>query len=110
MKHLPFNSLYRHEFEVVEQRQNNVRFYPHTDQLPVLLRALNLEFYGALPGHIARVDHRGDGFHKIMRKWAALIFCACINRSRSDQLRLIEILNPDLVAFRITCHFLFRLG
>jgi len=61
MKHLPFESIYRQDFQVVEQRQGNVTLYPHTDQLPVLLRALNLEFYGALPDRVARVDHRGDG-------------------------------------------------
>jgi hypothetical protein len=42
MKHNPFQSNYREEFEVVEQRLGNVTLYPHTDQLPQLHRALNL--------------------------------------------------------------------
>jgi len=66
MKHLPFDSIYRSNCEVVEERHGHRRLYPHTEQLPVLLRALNLEFYGGLPGRIARVDRRGDGFHKLM--------------------------------------------
>jgi hypothetical protein len=31
MKHKPFQSIYRQEFEVVEQRLGNARLYPHTD-------------------------------------------------------------------------------
>ena len=61
LKHRPFQSIYRPEFEVVGQQLGNQRLYPHTDQLPLLWRALNLEFYGALPGHIARTDKRADG-------------------------------------------------
>lgn len=101
MKHLPFQSAYRQDFEVVEQREGPLRLYPHTDQLPLLLRALNLEFYGALPGYLARVDHRGDGFHKILRKHAAITFCGMINAARPDQLRLYPLLDFDLVG-RIT--------
>ena len=101
MKHLPFQSPYREQFEVVEQLQGDLRLYPHTDQLPVLLRALNLEFFNALPGYIARVDHRGDGFHKLLRKEAALMFCGGINASRQDEMRLYALLDPDLVC-RVT--------
>jgi hypothetical protein len=98
LKHRPFQSIYRQEFEVLEQRDGNTRLYPHTEQLPLLLRALNLEFYNALPGHIARTDKRGDGFHKILIKSAALLFCNAMNAARADQLRLYSLPNPDLVA------------
>src|SRR5437899_2633435 len=98
MKHVPFESIYRQDYEVVEQRQGNLSLYPHTEQLPVLSRALNLEFYGALPGRIARVDHRADAFHKIVLKTAALMFCNCINSSRSDHLRLFALFDQDLVS------------
>jgi hypothetical protein len=98
MKHKPFQSIYRPEFEVVEQRSGNTHLYPHTEQLPLLLRALNLEFHGGLPDRIARVDHRADGFHKIIRRHAALMYCACINRARADQLRLFQLPDHDLVA------------
>ena len=101
MKHLPFQSPYRPAFEVVEQRQGPLRLYPHTDQLPLLLRALNLEFYGGLPGYIARVDERGDALHKLMLKQAALTFCSLVNGSRQDELRLFSLLAPDLVC-RVT--------
>ncbi len=98
MKHLPFKSIYRPDFDVVEQRQGNLSFYPHTDQLPLLLRALTLEFHGALPRRIGRVDARDSDFHKIVLKTAALLFCNSINGSRPDELRLFSLLNPDLVA------------
>ena len=97
MKHNPFQSNYREEFEVVEQRLGNVTLYPHTDQLPQLHRALNLEFLGALPSHIARVDKRADGFHKIMLRRAALMFTGLINDARTDQLRLYAMPDADRV-------------
>jgi hypothetical protein len=98
MRHVAFESVYRPDFEVVEQRDGKVTLYPHTEQLPVLLRALNLEFYGALPPRIARVDHRGDGYHKIVLRTAALMFCGSINAARPDNLRLFRLTDHDLVA------------
>jgi hypothetical protein len=96
-KHLPFHSIYRENYEVVEERQRKVSLYPHTEQLPLLLRALNLEFFSKLPDRIARVDHRGDGFHKIVLYHATMMFCQCLNRTRADRLRLFNLPNPDLV-------------
>lgn len=96
--HQPFESIYRTNFEVVEERHEAVRLYPHSEQLPVLLRALNLEFHGGLPDHIARVDQRADGFHKILRRMAALVFCNSINVARTDRLRLLEVVDLALVA------------
>jgi len=98
MKHLPFDSVYRQDFEVVEQRIGNIRLYPHTDQLPILLRALNHEFYGGLPPRIARVDHRGTGFDKIVLRMSAMMFCNYINSHRKDDVRLLELPSPDLVS------------
>jgi hypothetical protein len=98
MKHLPFQSIYRENFEVVEQRQGNVTLYPHTDQLPLLARALNLEFHGPLPGRLARVDHRASGYLKLTRSFAAALFCNYINGPRPDRLRLYPLLTRDLVA------------
>jgi hypothetical protein len=66
MKHNPFQSIYREQFGVVEQRHGHRRLYPHTDPLPLLRRALNLAFLGALPDHIARGDQQADGFHKVL--------------------------------------------
>ena len=71
-QHAPFESRYLDRFEVVEERHEAVSLYPHTEQLPYLLRALTLEFQGGLPGRIACVDHRGDGLHKIMLRLARL--------------------------------------
>jgi hypothetical protein len=97
-KHVPFKSIYRENFEVVEERHGHVSLYPHTEQLPLLLRAINLEFLGGLPDRIARVDRRADGFNKIIRRHAALMFCANVNRARPDRLRLFQVADNDLVA------------
>jgi hypothetical protein len=98
MKHNPFQSIYREQFEVVEQRLGNVTLYPHTDQLPLLHRALNLEFLGPLPGYIARVDKRADGFHKILRRNATMMYCSVLNGARADELRLYSLPDADRVA------------
>jgi hypothetical protein len=98
MKHKPFQSIYRPDFEVIEQRIGHVSYYPHSEQLPLLLRAINLEFLGGLPDRIAHVDRRADGFHKIMCYHAALMYCADLNRARPDQLRLFQLVDHDLVS------------
>ena len=101
MQHAPFQSLYRDNFQVVEERRGKIRLYPHTEQLSVLLNALNSEFYSRLPPRIARVDHRADGFHKITLKHSAIMFCGFINGTRADELRLYALPDPDLV-YRLT--------
>jgi hypothetical protein len=93
MKHLHFDSIYRPDFEVVEQRQGNCTLYPHTEQLPVLLRALDLEFYGGLPARLARTDHRADDYRKIVLYSLALVYCASVNSTRADGLCLFQL--PD---------------
>lgn len=97
-RHTPFHSIYRENFEVVQERRGRVTLYPHTEQLPLLLRALNLEFYGALPDRIARVDHRGDGHNKLVLRNAAMMFCQHFNRTRADQLRLFDLPDFNLVS------------
>jgi hypothetical protein len=96
-KHIPFDSIYRPDFQVVEERQGRVSLFPHTAQLPLLLRALNLEFYGPLPDRIAHVDRRGDGFHKHLIRSAALGYSMMFNAGRKDGLRLVILPDTDLV-------------
>lgn len=98
MKHLPFQSHYRPDFEVVEQRQGNYTLFPHTEQLPSLLRAINLEFTTHLPGRVARADHRADDFLKIVRSDAVSVYTSCVNAARRDQLRLFPLLDHHRVA------------
>lgn len=98
MKHSPFQSHYRPDFEVVEQREGNRRLFPHTAQLPHISRAINFEFYRPLPPRIARVDHRADGFHKIVLESAATMFCGAVNGARSDGLHLYPLPDANLVA------------
>ena len=98
MKHLPFNSIYLPNFEVVEQRVGNFSFFPHTEQLPKLLRALNFTFHAVLPDRIARVDRRAKDLQKIEKHAAALMFCNQFNAARGDDLRLQALTDKDLVA------------
>jgi len=98
MKHLQFDSIYRPDFQVVEQRQGRTTLYPHTDQLAVLYRALRLEFLGGLPPRYSRADHRADGPTKIGLRLAALMFCGAVNDARTDGLRLFQLVNRHGVA------------
>ena len=96
-KHIPFASGFRPEFEVVEERHGQEHRFPHTDQLPMLHRALNLEFLSALPDYIARTDKRGNGFHKNLLKHAGITFCGLYNAARTDGLHLLSMPDADLV-------------
>jgi hypothetical protein len=98
MKHNPFKSDYRLNFEVVEERLENVSIYPHREQLPVLLRALNQDFAATLPARIARVDERANDFEKLQRLVAVDYFCHFVNASRSDGLQLFNLLDLNRVA------------
>lgn len=97
-QHKPFSSIYRENFEVVEEFRHNTRLYPHTEQLPAISRALNLEFYGALPARIASTDHRADPFRKLLLYAGVNIFCNLVNAHRQDRVRLFPCCTPDLVA------------
>jgi hypothetical protein len=101
MKRVPFQSAYSPDFEVVEERRGNVVLFPHTEQLPKLLRSISNDFFLALPPKIAKIDSRADGFHKLMLKGATMAFCSCINAARRDYIRLHALTTPDMVA-RVT--------
>jgi hypothetical protein len=101
MIHLPFHSDFLKNFEVVEERRGNVRLFPHTEQLPKLLRALNMEFFLPLPPKIGCVDPRADGFHKLLLSQAAIAYCSCINAARPDSLQIHALTDYDGVC-RVT--------
>ena len=96
-KILPFDSDYADK-NVVEQRIGDKLYYPHSDQLPELHRALVLEFRTGLPGYIARVDRRGSDFDKLMLYTAVTMFCCHANANRPDQIRLHPHLDEQMVA------------
>ena len=96
-QNLPFKSVYKEDFAVVEERVGDTTYFPHTQQLPHLLRALNLEFYAALAPRIARVDHRGNGWDKMILRMSAIVYCNFVNGSRADNLRLFPLVRPDYV-------------
>jgi hypothetical protein len=95
--HAVFESVFLDNYAVVEERQGNRSLYPHTEELPLISRAINLEFYGALPNRVASTDHRADGFRKYMLETAARHFCVTVNADRQDQLRLMPCYTPELV-------------
>jgi len=97
-KYSPFNSRFLPNTQVVEERDGNISKYPHTDQLPRLLRALNYEFSVGLPDKIARVDHRAKDYMKIQKYLAVRIFCTMINEARRDNLQLCTLMDRNLVA------------
>jgi hypothetical protein len=98
MKHLPFRSNYRQDFQVVEERRGKVTLFPHTEQLPLLWRALNFEFAHPLPDRVVRTDHRGDAHRKLMLRDAVHLFCNHVNRDRPDDVRLFKYKTPELVS------------
>jgi len=98
MKHLPFDSGYRPDFEVVEERRGRVSLYPHTEQLPKLWRALNLEFRNPLPNRVAYADHRASGYDKLLRKSAVMIFSSIVNAGRTDDLILHPLFDRNLIS------------
>ena len=98
MKHRPFDSIYRPDFEVVEKREGAVSYFPHTDQLPILHRALNLEFRGGLPSGIGKVNAKSDGFRKLLLAQSVSFFCDFANVARQDGVVLFQLLDGDLMA------------
>ena len=96
-QHAQFESIYLDKFEVVEQVADGTHLYPHTEQLPALSRAINLEFHGPLPNRIRRVDARADDYHKSLLHMAALLFCRYVYDSRADHLHLFPVMTPELV-------------
>ncbi len=97
MKHLPFDSKFRQNFQVVEQRQGRTSLYPHTDQLPHLLKALHTEFNRLLPPRLADADRRLQDYHKIALQQSALFFCNIINAARKDDVLLYPLFDRDLI-------------
>lgn len=96
-KYVPFNSIYFPDFQVVEQRIENIRLFPHTDQLSKLLKALKYDFEKCLPDRICRVDHRAKDYMKLKKFAAARVFCSHFNRARTDGLRLFALTDRNLV-------------
>src|SRR4051812_43638878 len=58
VRHWPFESKYLRDFEVVEERRDGYRLFPHTEQLPLLSKAINHEFATGLTARLAKTDAR----------------------------------------------------
>lgn len=98
IKHYRFDSQYLNNFIVVEERRGNLRFFPHTDQLPALHEALEKEFRAPLSQLISRVNNLSDDYWKITRKFAVSSFCHVFNSGRSDKLILFCLLDFNKLA------------
>jgi len=84
----PFESKYLRDFAVVEEHRGDLRFLPATEQLPLLSKAIDEEFYAGLTPRLAATDARGDVLRKILLKEAAEGFCTILNGARPDHLHV----------------------
>jgi len=98
MRQYKFQSQYRENFQVVEERREGVSYFPHTDQLPALWKALNQEFKAPLHKKVFGVNAQSDDYHKIVLRHHVFAFCHYTHAIRPDHLRLFCLLNPDKVA------------
>ena len=94
----PFESAYLQDFIVLEEHDGNVCKFPHTNLLPKLLRALNLEFHAHLPQKVASADARASDYVKLFRHTAAILYCGYINQARPDKIRLQALLDRNRVS------------
>ena len=92
---LNFQSNYRRDFMVVEQRKGDTTYFPHTDQLPILASAITREFQAGLSNYIVKTDVRGDDFRKVLLHEACHEFCHFKNAARQDKVNLFWLTNPD---------------
>ena len=100
-QHYEFESKHFSDFVVLEERQGNVSLFPHTDQLPILHKALDKEFNAPLSQLVKGVGAYSDDYWKIVRMACVYAFCQFVNSDRSDKLRLFSLLDANKVA-RIT--------
>lgn len=96
-KHRPFKSPFVKDFELVEQRDGNIRRYPHTEQLPRILQAVKKEFYSQLPRHWAQVDRSASDRDKYRLRILMRAFSIHFNAFRTDELGCFSIYDADLV-------------
>ncbi len=92
LKYLP-------DYALVEQvfPEDGVRLFPHTEQLPVIYRAVHREFFEQLPDHLVKTDHRGTDARKYELYSAAFMFCELKNALREDGLAFIPYFRKDFV-------------
>lgn len=100
-KTFKFNSDRLEKFIVLEERRDNIRLFPHTQQLEKLHQALDREFRAPLSQCISRVGKYSDDYWKILLWLSGNAFCHFINSGRPDRLRLCCLPGQDRVA-RIT--------
>ncbi len=87
------------DFVLVEEiAKDGSRLFPHTEQLPKILKAVEREFFEGIPSFYAKTDHRGDDRRKYMLALLSTRFCDCINSTREDGLVLFPVLRRDLVS------------
>jgi len=98
VRHWPFESKYLRDFEVVEERRDGYRLFPHTEQLPLLSKVINDEFQRGLTTRLAKTDARADEWRKLCLWNIAGSFCNFLGVARPDHLHVQPFLTPDRVA------------
>ena len=78
---------YLEDITLVEEiLPDGTRLFPHTGQLAMVSKAVDKEFFEALPRNLAITDHRGDDKRKYMLHKIAAHYCDFINATRDDEL------------------------
>lgn len=98
IRHWPFASRYLRDFEVLEEHRDGQRFFPRTDQLPLLAKAIHREFEQGLTTRLANTDERADMWRKLQLQEAVRVFCTIINAARPDHLHVCPYYTPTLLA------------
>ncbi len=87
------------DFVLVEEiAKDGTRLFPHTEQLPKILKAVEREFFEGIPAFYAKTDHRADDQRKYTLWKLTLRFCDLVNVFRQDGLILHSVLQRDMVA------------
>ena len=86
IRHWPFESKYLEKFEIVEEQRDGLRLFPHTEQLPLLSKAINQEFTAGLTTRLAATNESGDTYRKLELRSLAQHFCQMLNGARPDHL------------------------
>ena len=89
---------YLEDITLVEEiLPDGTRLFPHTGQLAMVSKAVDKEFFEALPRNLAITDHRGDDKRKYMLHKIAAHYCDFINATRDDELLFLPVWRRDLV-------------
>jgi hypothetical protein len=83
---------------LVEERQGDVRLFPHTEQLPAIFKAIQNEFLVGISARMANTDQRADDYRKFALYELVRVFCWQFNAIDEDTLLVFPYFSRDGVA------------